>query len=121
MAAGENWQTKLSTIAEKTAFIFNKELLSDVKFVVPMSTVEVKSLIKGLTSWYGEDGQTPVECQGVHLRFVVRRIALMGPMKEADSFLEFCFQYPSRNSNVTRTVSINVEPCESLLGQVVMD
>ena len=44
----------------------------------------------------------------------------MGPMKTADSFLEFCFRYPSRNSNVTRTVPINVEPCESLLGQVVM-
>ena len=40
MAAEENWQTELSTIAEKTAFIFNKELLSDVKFVVPMSTDE---------------------------------------------------------------------------------
>ena len=40
MAVEENWQTKLSTIAEKTAFIFNKELLSDVKFVVPMSTDE---------------------------------------------------------------------------------
>ena len=43
MAAEENWQTKLSTIAEKTAFIFNKELLSDVKFVVPMSTDERES------------------------------------------------------------------------------
>ena len=29
MAAEENWQTKLSTIAEKTAFIFNKELLRE--------------------------------------------------------------------------------------------
>ena len=43
MAEEENWQTKLSTIAEKTAFIFNKELLSDVKFVVPMSTDESES------------------------------------------------------------------------------
>ena len=43
MAVEENWQTKLSTIAEKTAFIFNKELLSDVKFVVPMSTDESES------------------------------------------------------------------------------
>ena len=43
MAEEENWQTKLSTIAEKTAFIFNKELLSDVKFVVPMSTDESDS------------------------------------------------------------------------------
>ena len=35
MAAEENWQTKLSTIVEKTAFIFNV-LLSDVKFVVSL-------------------------------------------------------------------------------------
>jgi len=33
----ENWQTKCSTIPERTAFIFNTELLSDVKFVVPVS------------------------------------------------------------------------------------
>ena len=37
VAAEENWQTKLSTIVEKTAFIFNNELLSDVKFVVSLS------------------------------------------------------------------------------------
>ena len=36
MAAEENWQTKLSTIVEKTAFIFNNELLSDVKFVISL-------------------------------------------------------------------------------------
>ena len=34
----ENWQTKRSTILERTTFIFNNELLSDVKFVVPVST-----------------------------------------------------------------------------------
>ena len=36
----ENWQTKRSTIVERTTFIFNNELLSDVKFVVPVSTGE---------------------------------------------------------------------------------
>ena len=36
MAAEENWQTKLSTNVEKTAFIFNNELLGDVKFVVSL-------------------------------------------------------------------------------------
>ena len=30
----ENWQTRCSAIAERTTFIFNTELLSDVKFVV---------------------------------------------------------------------------------------
>ena len=36
----ENWQTKRLTIKERTTFIFNNELLTDVKFVVPVSTGE---------------------------------------------------------------------------------
>ena len=36
----DNWQTKRSTISERTKFIFNNELLSDVKFVVPASNNE---------------------------------------------------------------------------------
>ena len=39
----ENWQTKCSAIADRTTFIFNTELLSDVKFVVPVSTCESES------------------------------------------------------------------------------
>ena len=30
---------------------------------------KVKSLIKGPNSWYSEDGQTSVECQGVQFTF----------------------------------------------------
>ena len=36
----DNWQTKRPTISERTKFIFNNELLSDVKFVVPASLNE---------------------------------------------------------------------------------
>ena len=43
MAAEDNWQTKLPTLVERTAFIFNSEILSDVKFVVPVSTGESES------------------------------------------------------------------------------
>ena len=43
MAAEDNWQTKLPTLVERTAFIFNNEILSDVKFVVPESTGESES------------------------------------------------------------------------------
>ena len=39
----DNWQTKRSTISERTKFIFNNELLSDVKFVVPASNNESES------------------------------------------------------------------------------
>ena len=43
MAAENNWQTKLQTIVERTAFIFNNEMLSDVKFVVPVTSGESES------------------------------------------------------------------------------
>ena len=39
----DNWQTKRQTISERTKFIFNNELLSDVKFVVPASLNEGES------------------------------------------------------------------------------
>ena len=39
-AVEENWQTKRSTVVERITFVFNNELLSDVKFVVPVSTGE---------------------------------------------------------------------------------
>jgi len=39
----ENWQSKCSAIAQRTTFIFNTELLSDVKFVVPTSSGESES------------------------------------------------------------------------------
>ena len=42
-AVEENWQMKLSTIKERTTVIFNNELLSDVKFVVPVSQTESES------------------------------------------------------------------------------
>ena len=41
--AEENWQTKRSNIVERITFIFNNELLSDVKFVVPELTGERQS------------------------------------------------------------------------------
>ena len=40
--AEENWQTKCLAIAQRTTFIFNTKLLSDVKFAVPASTGESK-------------------------------------------------------------------------------
>ena len=39
----DNWQTKRSTIRERTKFIFNNELLSDIKFVAPTSNSESES------------------------------------------------------------------------------
>ena len=39
----DNWQTKRPTISKRTKYIFNNELLSDVKFVVPASLNESES------------------------------------------------------------------------------
>ena len=39
----DNWQTKRPTISERTKFIFNNELLSDVKFVAAASNSESES------------------------------------------------------------------------------
>ena len=41
--AEENWQMKRSTLAERTSFILNNELLSDVNFVVPVSCGETET------------------------------------------------------------------------------
>ena len=39
----ENWQTKCTSISQRTKYIFNTALLSDVKFIVPMSNGESES------------------------------------------------------------------------------
>ena len=39
-AAEENWQTVRSSVKERVTFVFNKEILSDVKFVVSVSIGE---------------------------------------------------------------------------------
>ena len=41
--ADDHWQTKCLTISERTRFIFNNELLNDVKFIVPTSNSESES------------------------------------------------------------------------------
>ena len=41
--ADDYWQSKCLTISERTRFIFNNELLSDVKFIVPASNSESES------------------------------------------------------------------------------
>ena len=39
----DNWQTRRPTISGRTKFIFNNELLSDVKFLAPASNIESES------------------------------------------------------------------------------
>ena len=42
--ANDHWQTECSTVSERTKFIFNNELLSDVKFIVPASNESRKMI-----------------------------------------------------------------------------
>jgi len=42
-ALDESWQTMRSSIKERVAFLFNNEILSDVKFVLPSSIAESES------------------------------------------------------------------------------
>ena len=41
----ENWQTNCTSINQRTKYIFNTALLSDVKFIVPMSNGESESKV----------------------------------------------------------------------------
>ena len=41
----ENWQTKCTSISQRTKYIFNTALLSDVKFIVPVSNGKSESKV----------------------------------------------------------------------------
>ena len=41
----ENWQTNCTSISERTKYIFNTALLSNVKFIVPVSNGESESKV----------------------------------------------------------------------------
>ena len=41
----ENWQTKCTSISQRTKCIFNTALLSDVNFIVPVSNGESESKV----------------------------------------------------------------------------
>ena len=70
--ADENWQTTRPLISERTAFLFNNELLSDVKFVVPTwndgsdfkSTIPAHKFVLAISSpvffamFYGQIAET---------------------------------------------------------------
>ena len=44
-AVTDNWQTKRTTVRERIAFLWNSDLLSDMKFVVPMLNSESESKV----------------------------------------------------------------------------
>ena len=100
-AVEENWQMKLSTIKERTTVIFNNELLSDVKFVVPASqadsetrkTIPAHKLVLAISS--------PVFYAMFYGQLAEAKDCIELPDCEYDSLLEFLRYLYSDEANLT--------------------
>ena len=100
-AVEENWQMKLSTIKERTTVIFNNELLSDVKFVVPASeaesetrkTIPAHKLVLAISS--------PVFYAMFYGQLAEAKDCVELPDCEYDSLLEFLRYLYSDEANLT--------------------
>ena len=100
-AVEENWQMKLSTIKERTTVIFNNELLSDVKFVVPTSeaesetrkTIPAHKLVLAISS--------PVFYAMFYGHLAEAKDCVELPDCEYDSLLEFLRYLYSDEANLT--------------------
>ena len=100
-AVEENWQMKLSTIKERTTVIFNNELLSDVKFVVPASqtdsetrkTIPAHKLLLAISS--------PVFYAMFYGQLAEAKDCIELPDCEYDSLLEFLRYLYSDKVNLT--------------------
>ena len=100
-AVEDNWQMKLSTIKGRTTVIFNNELLSDVKFVVPASeaesetrkTIPAHKLVLAISS--------PVFYAMFYGQLAEAKDCVELPDCEYDSLLEFLRYLYSDKANVT--------------------
>ena len=100
-AVEENWQMKLSTIKERTTVIFNNELLSDVKFVIPASqgdietrkTIPAHKLVLAISS--------PVFYAMFYGQLAEAKDCVELPDCEYDSLLEFLRYLYSDEANLT--------------------
>ena len=100
-AVEENWQMKLSTIKERTTVIFNNELLSDVKFMVPVSeaesetrkTIQAHKLVLAISS--------PVFYAMFYGKLAEAKDCVELPDCEYDSLLEFLRYLYSDKTNLT--------------------
>ena len=100
-AVEENWQMKLSTIKERTTVIFNNQLLSDVKFVVPAreaesetgKTIPAHKLVLAISS--------PVFYAMFYGQMAEAKDCVELPDCEYDSLLEFLRYLYSEEANLT--------------------
>ena len=93
----ENWQSKCSAVVERTTFIFNTELLSDVKFVVPASSGESESKKMIPAHKFVLAISSPVFCAMLYGQMAETRDSIELPDCEYESLLEmFCYLYSDK-------------------------
>ena len=91
--ANDHWQTECSTISERTKFIFNNELLSDVKFIVPASNINESESRKIIPAHkFVLAIGSPVFCAMFYGKMAESTDSITLPDCEYDSLLEF-FRY----------------------------
>ena len=91
--ANDHWQIECSTISERTKFIFNNELLSDVKFIVPASNINESESRKMIPAHkFVLAIGSPVFCAMFYGKMAESTDAITLPDCEYDSLLEF-FRY----------------------------
>ena len=107
--ASDHWQTECSTISERTKFIFNNELLSDVKFIVPASNINESESRKMIPAHkFVLAIGSPVFCAMFYGKMAESTDSITLPDCEYDSLLE-CFRYLySDEVNLTRSNVMHV-------------
>ena len=96
--ANDHWQTECSTISERTKFIFNNELLSDVKFIVSASN-ESRKMIPAHKFVLAIG--SPVFCAMFYGKMAESTDSITLPDCEYDSLLEFSRYLYSDEVNLT--------------------
>ena len=91
--ANDHWQTECSTVSERTKFIFNNELLSDVKFIVPAPNISESASRKMIPAHkFVLAIGSPVFCAMFYGKMAESKDSITLPDCEYDSLLEF-FRY----------------------------
>ena len=100
--ANDHWQTECSTISERTKFIFNNELLSDVKFIVPASNINESESRKMIPAHkFVLAIGSPVFCAMFYGKMAESTDSITLPDCEYDSLLEFFRYLYSDEMNLT--------------------
>ena len=107
--ANDHWQTECSTISERTKFIFNNELLSDVKFIVPASNINESESRKMIPAHkFVLAIGSPVFCAMFYGKMAESTDSITLPDCEYDSLLEFFRYLYSDEVNLTRSNVMHV-------------